>query len=94
MTLVASHPMSSAILYASDKYEYIHCLPEYLADPCTGHSLERNNSAFQYFLNIKHPELQGITFYQWLELPVSSLYSLLPDLLKEFYIRATVIRER
>jgi len=69
MTLVTSHSMSSAVAYASDRYEYMHCLPEYLADPYIGHSLKINEAAFQYFINDRHPELKGITFYQWMELP-------------------------
>ncbi|KAF5319545.1 hypothetical protein D9619_008574 [Psilocybe cf. subviscida] len=69
MTLTTSHPMSSAVVYSSDRHEYIHCLPEYLADPSTGHSLRINETAFQYFVKERHPKLKGITFYQWMELP-------------------------
>lgn len=58
-------------MFSTDRHEYIHSLPEYLADPELGHSTKVNDAPFQYFIKYKDQNLKSMSYYEWIELAVS-----------------------
>lgn len=77
LNLISDHPMSALVdLITVDGQKCALVLSDYLIDPQFGQSLSMSEAAFQY--SNKSQGLGEITFYEWLQLNVSSLAHFLP----------------
>lgn len=69
LTLVSDHSMSALVdLITVDGQKSALALADYVVDPQFGQSLSESKAVFQYSSGV-----EGITFYEWLQLSVCFL---------------------